>query len=422
MPCRTRKEEAMKIVGHVDRIDEHQIDGWIADLDAPNHKIALEVLLDDKVVAWCMADQFREDLDSAGQGIGHSAFSCATPAFIPKSDVSRLALRLEGSVVFLRTGGSDPAAVAAPARDTISRFGGLWIDRSDWIDRLGLMQRSGELSDELASSIFRFVRDGYLVIPGAVPHAVVDAVNSEIDRAWASPPPGLLVETFEPDGDMKVVTPEVGLRPGRTKMLDLFAHSAVVSKAVASPKVVAFLRAIFDDMPKAFQGLTFWNGSQQAIHKDTAYVKIDSNPMHLAATWLALEDIAPGTGELEYFIGSHRAPDYLFGGTSKWAESNPSEHDDFLSSLHRDAKALGHVKGAFRARKGDVLVWHADLAHGGSAITAPGRTRRSLVTHFTAASDEPFYRRNAVHKELDVGGCRFVSQYADVSATPLPRM
>ena len=67
---------------------------------------------------------------------------------------------------------------------------------------------------------------------------------------------------------------------------------------MTSQKVMEFLAAIFDGRPEAFQGLTFvWNGSQQAIHKDTAYVKIDTSPMHLAATWLALEDIQPGTGE-----------------------------------------------------------------------------------------------------------------------------
>src|SRR5215472_6934527 len=107
-----------------------------------------------------------------------------------------------------------------------------------------------------------------------------------------------MVETFEPDSIMRVISPKVSMRTGRTKMLDLYAHSSAAREAIAAPKVIEFLLVIFEDQPKAFQGLSFWKGSQQAIHKDTAYVKIDSNPMHLAATWLALADIQSGTGEL----------------------------------------------------------------------------------------------------------------------------
>jgi hypothetical protein len=60
------------------------------------------------------------------------------------------------------------------------------------------------------------------------------------------------------------------------------------------------------------------------------------------------------------------------------------------------------------------LVWHADLAHGGSPIKAPGRTRRSLVTHFTTAQDEPPYRRRHLHEEGRQGGCIFIAQFSDV--------
>ena len=206
---------------------------------------------------------------------------------------------------------------------------------------------------------------------------------------WVNPPGGLLVETFEPDGIVHCTPPDASIRAGRTKMLDLYAFSRIAREAIASPRTVEFLSAVFEGQPKAFQGLTFWNGSQQAIHKDTAYVKIDSNPMHLVATWLALEDVQPGTGELEYYVGSHRAPDFLFGGSSKWMESHTSEHERFLQSLHDDATRLGHVKGSFLANKGDVLVWHADLAHGGSPVGQPSRTRKSLVTHYTPVSDDP---------------------------------
>lgn len=406
----------MQILGSVDRCDEAFIEGWVTVAGQPDIKLGLEFRLGDEVVGRCVANVLRKDLKDAGIGDGECAFSFDTPVFVPKSELKRIAVHIEGSNVALQRRDVKPEeAIGGVVRETVSRFGGLWIDRHDWLDRLGVKFRNGEISDEMSVAIFRFVRDGYLVIPSAVPADVVDRLNADIEKVWKNPPNGLLVETFEPDGKMRNTKPDVALRAGRTKMLDLYAYSKAAREAIASPKTMAFLSAIFEDKPKAFQGLTFWNGSQQAIHKDTAYVKIDSNPMHLAATWLALEDVQPGTGELEYYVGSHRAPDFMFGGLSKWMESYTGDHPRFLESLHADAKAFGQKRSAFLGKKGDVLVWHADLAHGGSPIKTPVQTRRSLVTHFTPAADEPFYRRHSEYQQSETNGCCFISQYARIN-------
>ena len=197
---------------------------------------------------------------------------------------------------------------------------------------------------------------------------------------------------------------------GTTKLLDFHAFSKTAREAIAAPIVVEFLTAIFQAKPKAFQTLTFWKGSEQAIHKDTAYVQITGHPMHIAASWLALEDIYAGTGELEYYLGSHRDPDFLFAGEHKWLEAAPHEHDKFLSSLHADAQNYGHAKSSFLAKEGDVLIWHADLAHGGARITRPGTSRQSLVTHFTPEHDNPPYMGHAHRRPVAEGGCLFISQ------------
>jgi Phytanoyl-CoA dioxygenase (PhyH) len=406
----------VQLRGSLDRVDSEFIEGWITCAEAPDLKVVLEVWLGGNLLGHAAADRFRADLAESDIGDGHCAFSFKLPSFIPDSQLNQIKLKLVNTDFLWLPEKLPGVAVATngTAIATPSRFGGLWIDRPDWIDRLAEKVRAGEISDALSVGIFKFCRDGYYVIPGAVSETLVASLNEELDQAWKSPPPGLLVETFEPDGVMKYVTPDQAYRDGRTKLLDFYAHSALARKAIAAPRVIEFLSAIFDDKPKAFQGLYFQRGSPQAIHKDTAYVKVDTNPLALAATWLALEDVSPGTGELEYYIGSHRAPEFLFGGYSKWMEGFADEHDAFLQSLHDDARTLGHVKGSFLAKKGDVLVWHADLAHGDSRVTQPDRTRRSLVTHFTAAEEEPFYRRNSRHEQMEADGCIFVSQYGDV--------
>lgn len=297
----------------------------------------------------------------------------------------------------------------------MSKPGRLWIDEPDWLEVLARKRWSGEFSEELCGRIFRFVRDGYIVIPQAVPADLLDRLDAEIEELWSAPPAGLLIETYDPDNSLKHIPPVVEYRAGNnTKLLDAFAFSATARATIANPPAIEFLHAIFGARPKAMQSLSFWTGSQQPIHKDTAYVRVDTGAARLAATWLALEDVEPGTGELEYYIGSHRAPEFMFGGESRWMAYKPEEHFDFLHGLHDDAQRFGHPRGSFLGKKGDLLIWHADLAHGGAAITKPGRSRRSLVAHFCADADEPYYRRHSQMKELATDDCVFVSAFADV--------
>jgi phytanoyl-CoA hydroxylase len=398
----------MKLMAHIDRCDEALISGWAFASDQPEARLRLEILHRDKIIGTCIANEMRKELADAGISDGGCGFTFTMP-LIPKGELKHISVRVSDNGELI-TGNTAPV----DHRQTPSRFGGMWIDHSDFITRLAAKHHAGEISDELSVQIFRFVRDGYVVFKNAVPGPLIDKLNEEIEGFWQAPPEGMLIETFEPDRQHKYIPPQIEYRGGVTKLLDLFAFSALAQEATAAPKIMEFLSAVFEDRPKAFQGLYFWKGSEQAIHKDTAYVKVDTEPMHLTASWLALEDVHPDTGELEYYIGSHRAPDYLFGGSHKWMETNPHEHNDFLASLHKDAETYRYARGSFLGRKGDVLIWHADLAHGGSPLKHPGITRKSLVTHFTADRNEPFFRRSTHFQPLATERCNFVSQFCDV--------
>ena len=100
------------------------------------------------------------------------------------------------------------------------------------------------------------------------------------------------------------------------RIVDVYAARPAALKVLLAPKLVRFLSLIFDAEPLLFQSLTFECGSEQGMHQDSAYVVV-SSPMELVASWTALEDIRPDSGELQYFEGSHRLPEYLFSGEHK---------------------------------------------------------------------------------------------------------
>jgi len=397
----------MVVAGSIDVIDEHTIFGWAWNPERPTEKVTFEIVYKGSVMARLTADAFRSDLKDAGIAGGFASFACAIPHVIPKCDLPYLSIRSSQSGEIL------PLPAVISERGTVTEFpAGLWIDRADFEDQLARRQADGKIAADIASALRDFTRDGYVIFKKAVPDDAIEAVNADIDRIWANPPEGMMIETLDLTGTKMDILPVSSVyRDKCTKLLDLHAYMHSARTVITPPKVVEFLETVFEAKSKAFQTLTFWNGSRQSIHKDSAYVRIDSDPARLMATWLALEDISPGSGELEYYVGSHRGPEFLFGGVSKWMNDQLDEHTCFLKTLQDDAARLQYPKRSFLAKRGDVLIWHAELAHGGSPITNPSRSRRSLVTHFTSARDEPYYRRRMKFQALEIDKCVFISQH-----------
>jgi ectoine hydroxylase-related dioxygenase (phytanoyl-CoA dioxygenase family) len=160
------------------------------------------------------------------------------------------------------------------------------------------------------------------------------------------------------------------------------------------------------------------------MHQDTAYVVV-SSPLQLSAAWIALEDVQPGSGELMYYRGSHRLPEYLFSGEHKhWSpeRDGPEQHAEWARLLNENAERLGMERQTFLARKGDVLIWSADLAHGGSPVTDASLTRRSLVGHFCPAGVDPNYYsyRPERRARQPFGGGWYSSEYYDLAPAAPP--
>lgn len=163
------------------------------------------------------------------------------------------------------------------------------------------------------------------------------------------------------------------------------------------------------------QSLNFEHGSQQGMHRDTAFVRMNS-PMKLLGVWIALEDVSEGAGELIYFPGSHRWEDYLFSDRFKHYDRDRDGEqalDDNYLWIYRQAGQREVEEERFLPRKGDVIIWHADLAHGGAEVTREGSTRRSLVGHFCPRNVKPLYAyyKPAQRRVYADGDRRYMSSY-----------
>jgi ectoine hydroxylase-related dioxygenase (phytanoyl-CoA dioxygenase family) len=128
--------------------------------------------------------------------------------------------------------------------------------------------------------------------------------------------------------------------------------------------------------------LNFMYGSSQDAHQDTAVFHIFP-PNFIIGAWIACEDISPDCGPLMFYPGSHREP--IYKEFNNYPQTNlrtarPKTVQAYQD--HIDRLCRKYDRDVFLAKKGEVLLWHGMLLHGGSEIRNPKLTRRSYVIHY----------------------------------------
>ena len=105
------------------------------------------------------------------------------------------------------------------------------------------------------------------------------------------------------------------------------------------------------------------------------------------ASWVALEDIFHGSGELEYYPGSHKLTYEGLDAQNSIVISQGSAEaqKSHVKNMWDQVAKAGLTKRAFAPKQGQALVWHANLIHGGGQTDGGAnstKTRKSSVTHY----------------------------------------
>lgn len=253
-----------------------------------------------------------------------------------------------------------------------SAFKDLPIPHSPWLDTLkdkeNILQHPvfQQFSADLQQSILDFPQKGYLIWKNAITPQQADAINAEMEQKLHSG-----------DADFNYTGKKV-----------MMAHrvSPAANQAFKSPQLLHLLEFLLGRNVLPFQTIYFREGSRQKAHSDAIHMSTFPEG-YLIAAWIALEDIDQNAGPLFYYPGSHRSPyasnhqflekqhPLLLGKNvnatyEQWVEKNIREN-------HWHAET-------FLAKKGDILIWHANLLHGGSPVLDAQLTRKSLVAHYYA--------------------------------------
>ncbi len=251
-----------------------------------------------------------------------------------------------------------------------------WLDRDDALERIDLKLRRGEITDLEASLCRKWHRDGFVHLAGFLAPDFVAEIWQAVEEAMASGVLPVRPEAMVEDG------------PYEDRFQDLHLRVSEVSKILRHNGILQILQLLFGRPAHPFQTIAFFAGSQQPAHSDSIHMTTYPEG-YLVGTWTAMEDIHPDSGPLVYYPGSHRWPFYsakVVGITEReslvsYQEAYNRKYEPFIQEIIDQRQAEAEV---FTPNQGDVLVWHANLLHGGTARQDPKRSRKSVVCHYTA--------------------------------------
>ncbi len=279
-----------------------------------------------------------------------------------------------------------------------------WPDRKDFKKRLREKLALGAVSAEEAEDLRSWNRDGFVVWRGAVDSALIDGLLQDYETAWRERPH---CHVLVP---MKSPAPwaDIGERGEKRhcRIMDFHNLSGAAAAIMMHPRILNFMRLVFDEKPVGMQTLFFEHGSEQGAHQDFAYVQADILS-HLAAAWVACEDTDDSNGPLLYFPGSHRIPKFDFeDGRIAYTAQDASRHGAWETHMKSACERMGLKPRTFAAKKGDVFLWHSAMVHGGSLVVDKQRTRKSLVSHYSdiKAYPEDWRNKGKTPRQVEMNG------------------
>lgn len=234
--------------------------------------------------------------------------------------------------------------------------------------------------------------NGFIILEGAIAPERCDEAVRRIDAIWANRKtaeyPFCIDVDIETQAQRRIAMADAAdaAKAAPYKINDTFMADDFFADIALDPEVTKVLRWVLEAPPCVVASLNFERGSTQAFHTDTLFM-----PGHrqgaMTAAWFAFEDVSEEAGPLKYYPGSHQIPMYRFStGSPAYVGA---EYPLYEQHMYAHVDRLGLVPQKFLPKKGDVLIWHELLFHGGAPIVDRSLTRKSFVCHYWNAELMP---------------------------------
>jgi len=218
-------------------------------------------------------------------------------------------------------------------------------------------------SEDNRQSLNDFDDKGFAVLKNYLPDEMAEKINAEINTLLGN----------------KTIKQGYG-----GKIMFAIHASELLRQTFNDPALFELLSSLLHGNAVLFQSINFLRGSEQATHSDS--IHMTTFPLGgLLGVWVALEDINDNNGPLHYYPGSHKLPYYLNADYNNEGNNfmiGNKSYAEYEKMIAQKIAELGLKKEIFKAKKGDVLIWHANLFHGGEQHLDKNLTRKSIVLHY----------------------------------------
>jgi phytanoyl-CoA hydroxylase len=228
----------------------------------------------------------------------------------------------------------------------------LWTDRTDAMQLLAQKSVGGLVTSAERDDVAHFIDHGWLLWRNAIDAELIEQFARDI-RAHHKHPGCFVTTDHRANRSGLKLSGKVADR--FESLFDLYVNFDSSRKVCMHPRIARFLTLVFEARPIAFQQLLFQRSNQHQVHQDTSVVAVE-DPMLLVATWIALEDVVEGSGELGYYDRSHRLPHYLFKDGSKRMNFAADDQAQYARGLDEACRTRGMAYERLLARKGDVFL------------------------------------------------------------------
>jgi hypothetical protein len=247
-----------------------------------------------------------------------------------------------------------------------------WIESPFFYD---ILEKDTTLTQEQKDLCIQYHEKGYLVIDLELTDEQINSTVSDMYTALEDQSTKYHADHFTYSDSRRI--------------FEHWRKSKAIAELTVNPKVLDTLTFLYDKEPFPFSTINFIKGSNQPLHSDI--IHFHTVPaLWMVGVWVALEDVDETNGSLSVVPGSHKWPLYEYHNLNlphpdeieNGEAVNYAKYEQFLVDLIKAKKAERYT---VKLKKGQALIWAANMLHGGcnvEGITDFTKTRLTQANHY----------------------------------------
>jgi len=240
--------------------------------------------------------------------------------------------------------------------------------------------------DQVQNYVDRMLHYGYVMIENHIPDAVMDKCVRHVDKAMPRPEAGIMglvngsIQPFAPFAAMK------GQLPQGWRITNAESHVRCILDIIMAPTTLDILGEYLKAAPTVLQTLYYEYGSGQMTHSDFPNVCPPwirgYNAETLVGSTVYFEESRGDNAALYYYPRSHLNTRVRDLDPARFPGDDRSSKIVAMHKHIQETMNSHHTRKIALAKKGTLILWTANLIHGGLPLVNPLATRKSIIAHY----------------------------------------